>query len=44
MHTSDPELRRQLDAFNKIFNEAFDKNDATAMVPLFTEDAVIVSH
>jgi ketosteroid isomerase-like protein len=44
MHTSDPELRRQLDAFNKIFNEAFDKNDAAAMVPLFTEDAVIVSN
>lgn len=44
MHTPDPELRRQLDAFNELFNEAFDKNDATAMVPLFTEDAVIVSN
>jgi ketosteroid isomerase-like protein len=44
MHTPDPELGRQLDAFNKKFNEAFDKNDAAAMVPLFTEDAVIVSN
>jgi ketosteroid isomerase-like protein len=44
MHTPDPELRRQLDAFNKVFNEAFDKNESAAMAPLFTEDAVIVSN
>src|ERR1700761_698868 len=44
MHTPDPELRRQLDAYNKVYDEAFDKNDATAMAPLFTEDAVIVSN
>jgi uncharacterized protein (TIGR02246 family) len=44
MITPDPELRRQLDAYKKLFNETFDKNDAAAMVPLFTEDAVIVSN
>jgi uncharacterized protein (TIGR02246 family) len=44
MHTPDPQLRQQLDAFNKLYDEAFNKNDAAAMVPLFTEDAVIVSN
>lgn len=44
MNTPNSKLREQLEAFNKIFNEAFDKNDAAAMLPLFTEDAVIVSN
>jgi uncharacterized protein (TIGR02246 family) len=44
MTTPDPELRRQLDAFNKKYNETFDKNDPAAMAALFTEDAVIVSN
>jgi ketosteroid isomerase-like protein len=43
MQAPKSELRRQLDAYKKIFNEAFDKNDAEVMVPLFTEDAVIVA-
>jgi uncharacterized protein (TIGR02246 family) len=44
MTTPDPELRRQLDAFNTKYNETFDKNDPAAMAALFTEDAVIVSN
>jgi len=44
VNTPNSKLREQLEAFNKIFNEAFDKNDAAAMLPLFTEDAVIVSN
>jgi ketosteroid isomerase-like protein len=44
MHTPDPQLRQQLDAFTKLYDEAFNKNDAAAMVPLFTQSAVIVSN
>jgi uncharacterized protein (TIGR02246 family) len=44
MSIPDPELRRQLDAFNTKYNETFDKNDPAAMAALFTEDAVIVSN
>ena len=44
MTNPDSEMRQQLDAFNTKFNETFDKNDAAAMLPLFTEDAVIVSN
>jgi len=44
VNTPNSKLREQLEAFKKIFNEAFDKNDAAAMLPLFTEDAVIVSN
>ena len=43
MKTSDPELRQQLDAFVKKFDEARNNNDAAAMTALFTEDAIIVT-
>jgi hypothetical protein len=44
MSVPDPELGEQCDAFNKIFDEASDKNDASAMLPLFTKDVLMVSN
>jgi ketosteroid isomerase-like protein len=43
MKTPDPELRQQLDAFVKKFDEARNNSDAAAMAALFTEDAIIVA-
>jgi ketosteroid isomerase-like protein len=44
MKTPDPELRQQVIAGkHKKYDEAFNKNDAAAVVALFTEDAVFVT-
>jgi ketosteroid isomerase-like protein len=43
MKTPDPQLRQELDAFVKKFDEARNNNDAAAMAALFTEDAIIVA-
>ena len=40
--TPDPQLRQQLDAKSKKFDEAMNKNDAAAVAAFFTEDAVLV--
>ena len=42
-NTPDPQLREQLDAKSKKFDEACDNNDAAAVAALFTEDAVLVN-
>jgi ketosteroid isomerase-like protein len=42
-NTSDPQLREQLDAKSKKFDEACDNKDAAAVAALFTEDAVLVN-
>jgi ketosteroid isomerase-like protein len=42
MKTPDPQLRQELDAFVKKFDEARNNNDAAAMAALFTEDAILV--
>ena len=39
----DPQLREQLDAKSKKFDEACDNNDAAAVAACFTEDAVLVN-
>src|SRR5215469_7577 len=39
----DSQLRDQLVAFDKKFDEAFNNNDAAAVAALFTEDAVFVT-
>jgi len=41
-NTPDPQLREQLDAKSKKFDEACDNNDAAAVAALFTEDALLV--
>ena len=43
-HTPDPQLRQQLDAKIKKYNEAWDKNDAVAVAAFFAEDAVLVTN
>ena len=44
MKTPDPQLRQQVVAAkHKKYDEAFNKNDAAAVVALFTEDAVYVT-
>jgi uncharacterized protein (TIGR02246 family) len=44
MKTPDPQLRQQVVAAKyKKYDEAFNKNDAAAVVGLFTEDAVFVT-
>ena len=43
MKTPDPQLRQQLDAKSKKYDEAFNKNDAVALAAFFTEDAVLVN-
>jgi hypothetical protein len=40
---ADPQLRQQLDARGKKFDEAYNDNDATAVAALFTEDGVFVT-
>ena len=40
--TVDPQIRRQLDALAKKFDEASNKADAAALAALFTQDAVEV--
>ena len=40
--TPDPQLREQLLALAKKFEEAWNNNDASALAALFTEDAVLV--
>jgi uncharacterized protein (TIGR02246 family) len=40
--TLDPQIRQQLDALSKKYDEAFNKNDAAAIAALFTQDAVEV--
>ena len=42
-NTPDPQLREQLDAKSKKFDEACDNNDAAAVAAFFTEDAVLVN-
>jgi ketosteroid isomerase-like protein len=41
--TPDPELRQQLLALAKKFDEAINNNDAAAVAALYTEDAVLVT-
>jgi ketosteroid isomerase-like protein len=42
-NTPDPQLRQQLLALAKKFEDAWDNNDAAALAALFTEDAVLVN-
>ncbi len=42
-NTPDPQLRQQLDALLRKFDEAFNNNDPAALAALFTEDAVEVT-
>ena len=42
-NTPDPQLRSQLDARSKKYDEAYDSNDAAAVASFFTEDAVLVT-
>jgi ketosteroid isomerase-like protein len=42
-NTPGPQLRGQLLAFTKKIDDAFDNNDAAAMAPLYTDDAVLVA-
>jgi ketosteroid isomerase-like protein len=42
-NTPDPQLRQQLDALAKSFEDAWNSNDAVALAALFTEDAVLVN-
>jgi ketosteroid isomerase-like protein len=39
---TDPQLIEKLNALDRSFDEAFNRNDATALAALFTEDAVLV--
>jgi uncharacterized protein (TIGR02246 family) len=41
--TPNPQLRQELDAFSKKYDEAFNNNDAASVAALFTEDAVLVN-
>jgi len=41
--TVDPEIRQQLDALAKKFDDASNKADAAALAALFTQDAVEVA-
>jgi ketosteroid isomerase-like protein len=41
-NTPDPQLRRQLLALAKKFEEAWNNNDAAALAALFTKDAILV--
>ena len=43
-HTLDPQLRQQLDAKIKKYNEAWDKNDANAVGAFFADDGVLVTN
>lgn len=39
----DPQLRQQMEAFHKIYDETFNRNDAGAVASLYTEDALFVA-
>src|ERR1700722_2147928 len=39
----DPEIRQQINALEKKFDEAMSKNDATAVAALYAQDAVEVA-
>jgi hypothetical protein len=41
--TVDPELRQQLDAYDKKVDEAFNNGDAAALAATYTDDAVHVT-
>ena len=41
--TPDPQVREQIVALHKKFDEAFNNNDAAALAALYTEDAVLVN-
>ena len=41
--TVDPQVAEQLSALSKKTDEAFNKGDAAALAPLYTEDAVLVN-
>jgi ketosteroid isomerase-like protein len=43
-NTPDPQLRQQLDAEIKKYDEAINKNDASSIASFFTEDAVLVTN
>src|SRR5260370_38380267 len=40
---ADPQLRQQIDAESKKYDEAVNNNDAAAVAALYTEDAVFVT-
>jgi ketosteroid isomerase-like protein len=41
-NTPDPQLRKQIEAHCKQHDDAFNSNDAAALAPFYTEDAVLV--
>lgn len=41
--TVDPKVRQEIEAVHKMYCEAHDKNDATAIAALFTQDAIQVT-
>ena len=41
--TADPQTAQEVRAYTDNYIERFNKNDATAIAALFTEDAVLVS-
>ena len=41
-NTVDPEVRQQIEAVYKKFDEAFNKRDAAALAALYTQDAIEV--
>jgi ketosteroid isomerase-like protein len=41
--TVDPQIRQQLEAIDKKYDEAFDKHDAAAIAALYTQNAVLVA-
>jgi ketosteroid isomerase-like protein len=43
-NTPNPQLRQQLDAEIKKYDEAINKNDASSIASFFTEDAVLVTN
>ena len=43
-NTPNPQLRQQLDAKIKRYNEAFNKNDANAVAAFFADDGVLVTN
>ena len=43
-HKPDPQLRQQLEALGKKYDEAANNNDAAAIAALYTEDAVFVTY
>jgi ketosteroid isomerase-like protein len=43
-NTPDPQVRQQLVAYDKTYDEAINKNDAVALAALHTKDAVLVNN